>query len=190
MKFQMSENSLFAILQRSPWWVSILAAAVLFAVANLWLPAMYAFFAALPFLVIACYAAWRQIRAPSEKRVAGTLEALRAMSWDEFSRAIEDAYGRDGYTVRRVAGGQVDFELTKAGRVSLVGCKRWKAARTGIEPLRELHAAMLARQAHECIHIAAGDISDNARAFAAEKNIRLVHGVDLVKLLPRTGRRG
>ena len=185
MKLKMAKNSLFAILLRSPWWISFLVAAGLFAAASLWLPGLYAFFIGLPFLVIACHVAWQQIRAPGEKRVERTLEAVRAMTWEEFSNAIEDAYGRDGYTVRRLDDGPANFELTKAGRMSLLGCKRWKAARTGIEPLRELHAARLAREAHECIHIAAGEISDNARAFAAEKNIRLMHGAEIVKLLPR-----
>lgn len=185
MKFQMAKNSLFAILLRSPWWTSFAIAAGLFAAASFWLPGLYAFFIALPFMVIACYVGWRQLREPSAARVTDTLEAIRAMSWNDFSGAIEDAFRRDGYSVSRLGGAQADFELTKAGRVSLVGCKRWKVARTGIEPLRELHAARLARDAHECIHVAAGEITDNARAFAAEKNIRLVHGAELAKLLPR-----
>lgn len=188
MKFQMAKNSLFAILLRSPWWISFAIAAGLFAAVILWLPGLYAFFVALPFMVIACYAGWNQLREPSAVRVADTLEAIRAMSWNDFSGAIEDAFRRDGYSVSRLGGAQADFELTKAGRVSLVGCKRWKVARTGVEPLRELHATRRARDAHECIHVAAGEITDNARAFAAENNIRLVHGVELTKLLPRIGR--
>lgn len=188
MKFQMARNSLFAILLRSPWWISIVIAAGIFAVARLALPEIYAFFVPLPFMVIGGYAAWRQLRAPSAARVADTLEALRAMSWDEFSSAIENAFRRDGYTVSRLGGAQADFELSKAGRVSLVGCKRWKVMRTGIEPLRELDAAGRARDAHECVYVTAGEITDNARAFAAEKNIRLVHDAELAKLLPRAGR--
>ena len=188
MKFQMARNSLFAILLRSPWWISIAAAAGIFAAARLVLPEIYAFFVALPFAVIGAYALWQQRRAPSAARVAGTLKALRAMSWDEFSGAIEDAFRRDGYVVNRFGGAEADFKLTKAGRISLVGCKRWKVARTGIEPLRELHAAGRARDAHECIYVAAGEITDNARAFAAGKNIRLLHGAELVKLLPGTKR--
>ncbi len=189
MKLQMSRDSLFAFLLRSPWWVSGGIAAGLYAVAALWLPisqsGFYAIFVALPFIVIGIYTAWQQLRAPGAARVAGTLEALRAMSWDEFSGAIEDVFRRDGYSVSRSGGAQADFELNKAGRVSLVGCKRWKAARTGIEPLRELDAAKRARDAHECIYIAAGEVTDNALAYAAEMKIRLLHGADLVKLLPR-----
>jgi len=150
--------------------------------------ALYAIFAALPFIVIGGYAGWQQLRAPSAERIAATLESLRALSWDEFSAALEDGFRRDGYVVTRLDGTGVDLELTKAGRVSLVGCKRWKVARAGIEPLRELEAARHAREAHECIYVAAGEITDTARAFVAEKNIRLLHGAELVKLLPGTKR--
>jgi hypothetical protein len=41
--------------------------------------------------------------------------------------------------------------------------------RTGIEPMREFHAAARAREANERVYVAAGEITDNARAFAAEK---------------------
>ena len=187
MKFQMAKNSLFAVLLRSPWWMSVVIAAGIFAVVRLVLPQTYAFFVALPFMAIGCYGGWQQLRSPSAARVADALEALRAMSWDEFSDAIEHAFRRDGYSVSRMDGTQADFELVKARRISLVGCKRWKAARAGVEPLRELLAARRARDAHECIYVAAGEITDNARAFAAEQHIRLVHGAELAKLLP--GRR-
>ena len=150
--------------------------------------ALYAIFVALPFLVIGCYAGWQQLRAPSAERIAATLESLRALSWDEFSAALEDAYRRDGYGVTRLNVAGADLELTKSARVTLVCGKRWKVARAGIEPLRDLDAARQAREAHECIYVAAGDITDNARAFAAEKNIRLLQGAELVKLLPGTKR--
>ena len=187
----MNKNSLFAILLRSPWWISIAVAAGLFAVARMLLPeayALYAIFVALPFFVIGCYAGWQQLRAPGAERVAATLESLRGLSWDAFSAALEDAYRRDGYGVTRLNVAGADLELTKSARVTLVCGKRWKVARAGIEPLRELDAARQAREAHECIYVAVGDITDNARAFAAEKNIRLLQGAELVKLLPGTKR--
>ena len=144
--------------------------------------APYAMFASLPFIVIGSYAGWQQLRAPSAERIAATLESLHAISWEEFSAALENAFRRDGYAVSRLNGAAADFELTKAGRVSLVGCKRWKVARAGVEPLRELEAAKQAREAHECIYVAAGEITDNARAFATEKKIQLLHGAELAKL--------
>ncbi len=188
MKFPMAENSLFATLLRSPWWISIVVAAGIVAAARLVVPEVYAFFAALPFIVIGGVAGWRQLRAPNAARVADTLEAVRAMSWGDFSSALADALHDDGYTVSRLTGAAADFELAKAGRISLVGCKRWKAARTGVDPLRDLYDAKRAREAHECIYVATGEITDGARAFAGEKNIRLIHGAELAKLLPRARR--
>ncbi|HEV8105931.1 MAG TPA: restriction endonuclease, partial [Burkholderiales bacterium] len=85
--------------------------------------------------------------------------------------------------VNRLDGRDADFELTRAGRVSLVSCKRWKVARTGIEPLRELHTARLRREAHECIYVAAGDVTEGAIAFSAQNGIRLLRGAELAKLL-------
>lgn len=185
MKFQLPRNSLFAILLRSRWWISLAVAAGIFAVARLLLPEGYAATVALPFVVIALVAGGRQLRTPGEGRVAATLERLRAMSWDGFCLALEEAFRREGYSVRRLGGAPTDLELVREGRVSLVGCKRWKAMRTGIESLREFHAACRAREAHERIYVAAGEVSDKARAFAAENSIRLLHEAELAKLLAR-----
>jgi restriction system protein len=192
MKLRMHDNSLFAVLLRSPWWISMGIGAALFAAARFALPEaykIYAFFFALPFLVIGTYTAWQQLRRPSAARVADTLAAIRAMSWEEFSAAIEDAFRREGYAVKRLNAAEADFELLKAGRVSLVGCKRWKVARTGIEPLRELHDAKGKFDAHECIYVAAGEVTDNARKYAAEQAIRLVSDAALATLLPRKNRK-
>jgi restriction system protein len=145
--------------------------------------ALYAIFAALPFLVIGSYAGWQQLRAPSAARIAATLETLRAMSWDEFSPALEAAFGREGYAVSRLNISGADLELTRSGRVSVVACKRWKVARAGIEPLRELDTARTARSAQECIYIAAGEVTANASAFAATNNIRLLQGAELAILV-------
>jgi restriction system protein len=186
---KMHDNSLFAVLLRSPWWVSTLVAVATAVATRLMLAKfamneLYAIFVALPFLVIACVAAWCQLRTPSAARVAGTLEALRSLSWDEFSAALEAAWRRDGYEVKQLKNAAADLELGKSGRISLVACKRWKADRTGVEPLRELAAARQARDAQECIYVAAGGITDNARTFAAQQNIRLLHDAELASLLP------
>jgi len=55
--------------------------------------------------------------------------------------------------------------------------------RTGVEPLREFDAASVERGAHERLYVAAGEVTDNARAFAAQKQIRLLQEEELAKLL-------
>ena len=185
MKFEMAKNSLFAVLLRSPWWISIVVAIAIFAVARMFLPVIYAGFVPLPFLGIGVYAAWQQLRVPGATRVTETLAAVGAMSWPEFAERIETGFRDAGYTVKRVEGTGGDFEATKARRISLVSCKRWKAARVGIEPLRELDTARRAGDAHEAIYVSIGAITDQALVFAKQKNIRLLQGAELVQHLPR-----
>ena len=182
----MAPNSLFAILLRSPWWISIAIAAAMAGAARLALPPQYAVFGAmggLPFLVIGVVAAYRQFRAPSAKNVAATLEAAASMSWREFSGALEAAFIGDGYTLEKLEMPAADFAISKESRTSLVSAKRWKAASLGVEPLRELHAAVQARDASEGVYVTLGELSDNARRFAAEHGIRLMKGPELALLL-------
>lgn len=188
MKLKMAENSLFAILLRSRWWISIAIAVIIAVLARASLRGEFAVYGALagaPFLVIGIIAASRQLRVPSAARVAETLQSVGSMSWRDFSNLIEEAFRRDGYEVTRLSGPQADFTITKSGRTALVCCRRWKAASTGIEPLRDLHTAMESREAHESIYVTTGDITENARRFAKERKIRLLQGAELAQLLPR-----
>jgi len=52
MKLKLHQNSLFAVLARSPWWISALIAAVIFAGTRYFMPMALAIFAASPFLFI------------------------------------------------------------------------------------------------------------------------------------------
>ena len=186
------KDSLFAILARAPWWISVAVGAALFATTRLVLPDIAAVAAALPFLGIACYSGWRQLHAPGATNVEETLGKLRGMPWEIFSALICEALRRDGYAVTEVFKGAVDLQLERKGRISIVSCKRWKVAQTGIGPLRELWDEKAARDAQECIYVSAGGFTANARAFAAEKSIRLMHEAPLAELIARVerGRRG
>jgi restriction system protein len=182
MKMTLPENSLFAILLRSRWWASLLVALGAFAVVRLFLDEGFAFFAALPFIVIAMVALWKQFRVPSGARLDAAIEALRAMTWEEFARALERGYRRQGYVVKRVEGA-ADFELERAGRLSLVAARRWKASSTGVEPLKGLVAAGEAREAVECVYVLAGEMTQTAVGFAKKTNIKWMRGAELVKLV-------
>jgi restriction system protein len=183
---KLPENSLFAILLRSRWWVSMLVALGAFGVVRLILHEGYALFAALPFIVISAMALWRQRHVPSGARVDAAIATLRAMTWEEFARALEQGYQRQGYVVKRVQGA-ADFELEKAGRLSLVAAKRWKASSTGVGPLKELAAAGEAREAAECVYVLAGEMTQNAQGFAKKTKINWVRGAELVKLVKAGG---
>ena len=182
----MAKNSLFATLLRSPWWVSLAVALALALVAGALLPRDYrvvGMLSALPFVVIGAIAAHRQWRLPSAARVAQTLEAVTTMSWPSFSALLEQAFQRDGYRVRRGANAPVDFELERQGRTMLVCARRWKSARTGLDALRPLQAARSAGDAADALYIGLGELTDNARPFAAEHRIAIWQAQELAQAL-------
>lgn len=185
----MAENSLFAILLRSRWWVSFLVAGGIVLLAGLLLPAQFIVYAAItaaPFMVIGFIAAWRQLQAPSATSIAATVERLAAMSREELTAALEEGFRRDGHVVARIDAAGADLELSRDGRTVLVSCRRWKAGRTGVEPLRELQALREARNAQGASCVAIGEVTDTARAFAAAHGIALLQGPELAKLLRGT----
>ena len=182
----MSEKSLFAVLLRSPWWVSFAVAIAVGIAGFMLLPERFKAVGALsgmPFVVIATIALWRQMRAPNLSHVDENLQALAALSSRDFLNALEAGYRQEGYTVSRVTTDGADLSISKAGRTSLVSCKRWKAATHGVEPLRELAALMTMREANLGIYVAVNSPSDSAKNYASKNGIRVLQGVELSQLM-------
>lgn len=180
----MAESSLFAILLRRPWWVSGLLSLGLAVVGLAVAPKGWGVVGALsgfPFTVIAGMAAWRQRHQSSPSRVAQVDAATRGMPWPAFADLLEQAFKRDGHEVTRGAGA-VDFQLVRRGQTLLVSARRWKSARTGVEPLRELQAA---REKAEgaALYIGLGEITEAAAAFAAQHRIAVWHAAELAQSL-------
>lgn len=183
----MSEKSLFAMLLRSPWWISFVVAGLVVMVARLVLPdhlVGVGMLAGFPFAVIGCITAVRQWQAPSAAQVESTLQAVSAMSWREFSAVMEEGFRREGYLVKPLQGPVADMAVAKIGSHALVSCKRWKVAKPGVEHLRELVAAVQAHdEARQAIYVTIGALSSNAQQFATENNIRVLQGPALAQML-------
>ena len=174
MKFQMAPNSLFAILLRSPWWISLGIAAAIGVVMVALLPAGWRVAGAVsgfPFAVIGVMAFVRQWNQPSAAQVERAQATLSAMAWAPLAALLEQAFQRDGYTVQRRQHDAYDFELERQGRRTLVSARRWKSARIGLEPLRALQAAREAAEAADAIYIGLGELSDTAVSFAAQQRM-------------------
>lgn len=204
MKLKMAPNSLFAILLRKPWWISIGLVGVIALAARALVPQPYTAFGMMggfPFLVIGIMAAWRQWQAPNPEHMAQVLQKAGAMSWRDFSDVIEKAYGRQGYAVTRLNAEGVgkenrnakanpngpsagaDFRLEKRGQTTLLNCKRWKAANLGVEPLRDLAALRVAQGADQCIFISLSLPTDKVQRFARENSVQLICEADLAKMI-------
>lgn len=184
MKLRMAQNSLFAILLRQRWWVSASIALLIGLAGMALLPQDLRVVGALsgfPFAVIAAMAAWRGRHRPSGDRIAQVDAAVRAMPWPAFADLLEQAFRRDGHEVRRIEGA-ADFELLRQGQTLLVSARRWKGARLGLEPLRELQTAReKAEAAALCIGL--GEISPAAATFAAKHRIAVWQLAELTEAL-------
>ena len=182
MKLRMAPNSLFAVLLRSPWWVCLAVAAALSLLAGALLPKDYRMAGALgslPFVVISALAARRQWHLPSAAAVTRTAQVVNGMGWPVFAKALHGAFERDGFTVQQGTTAAVDFELERKGRKMLVSARRWKAAHTGLDVLRALQTVREAADAPDALYIGLGELSEQARAYAAEHRIAVWQAAEL-----------
>ena len=188
MPFKMSENSLFALLLRSPWWASALVTLAIVALSFALLPSKYVIFGlavALPFPVIAGIAAWRQWQAPSTSQVDAIRERVAGMNWKQFAVELEQAWSVGGMQVARLDKDGADFELTQGWRKTVVSARRWKTAQVGVEPVRAVLAAREASEANGAMIVALGDFSAAAKKLAEERAVQVLDAQALARLLQK-----
>lgn len=185
MKWKMAENSLFAVLLRSPWWISFVLAVVVGLVARVVFPAQFATVATLsglPFAVIGVMALRRQWGAPSAARVAALAQELQTLTWPVFADRLEAGWTRQGFQVERLPG-PVDFRLRKDGASTLVMAKRWKAGNHGVDALALLDRERKAQDARHGIYIALAPLPQPCVAFAKKNGLDLPDAAALARWL-------
>lgn len=123
-------------------------------------------------------------RATQANEIAAELHAL---SWQQFEMLIGEGFRRQGFNVVETGGGGadggVDLVMRRRGEQFLVQCKHWRATKVGVTTVRELFGVMTARGATGAYVVTAGEFTDDAKAFAAGRNIELVSGRALTTLL-------
>lgn len=116
-----------------------------------------------------------------------TADALDGMSWQEFEMLVGEAFRLQGYLVAETGGGGsdggVDQVLRKGGEKFLVQCKQWKALKVGVTVVRELYGVMAAKGAAGGFVITSGQFTDDARSFASGRNVTLIDGPVLFKMI-------
>jgi restriction system protein len=114
-------------------------------------------------------------------------DALAGMSWREFERLVGEWFRRQGYRVTQVGGdgpdGGVDLMLTRGTEKTLVQCKQWRAHRVGVNVVRELYGVMAAQGAAAGVVVTSGTFTPDAIEFASGRNVRLVGGPELHKMI-------
>lgn len=115
------------------------------------------------------------------------IESIRGLSWREFELLVGEVFRMQGYSVAETGGGGadggIDLRLRKSGELFLVQCKQWQAYKVSVNIVRELYGVMAAQGAAGGFVVTSGVFTRDAQAFAEGKNIELLDGVQLVKLL-------
>jgi len=182
-----------AILLRSPWWYSVLIA--LFAISISMVPAegKYLFLGvatALPFIGIALYSAYNHSQRLSPKRVQEVEQKARRLSATELAKKITINYEKIRFDVSAFDGDAAEYELERGVHKLLLSCKRFKAAKTGIEPLKKMTNAGKKCEATGYLYVTLGEVSTNALEYARQNNIELIQAealaehFDGIKTLP------
>ena len=114
-------------------------------------------------------------------------DALNGISWQEFEILVGEAFRLQGYQVSETGGagadGGVDLVLRKGTEKFFVQCKQWKAFTVGVKIVRELYGVMAANGAAGGFVVTSGSFTDDAKAFASGRNIELMDGPVLMKLI-------
>ena len=118
-------------------------------------------------------------------------DVLNGMGWREFELLVGEGFRLQGYQVVETGGGGadggVDLVLTRPGKSGgekfLVQCKQWRALKVGVDVVRELYGVMAARGATGGFVVTSGRFTDDAISFASGRNVTLVDGPKLVRLI-------
>lgn len=114
-------------------------------------------------------------------------DMLDNLSWREFEQLVGEGFRLQGYQVFETGGngpdGGVDLAVSKDGELFLIQCKQWKAYKVGVEVVRELYGVMTAKGAAGGFVVTSGQFTEPAREFAKGRNVRLIDGPALLRLL-------
>lgn len=196
------DEGLLEIFTMLPWWVSLVAAVIVYVLLKFFLADMVsgpilkavalslqasAGILVIPFCLTAMISAFEQFKRRRLLDIQTGIDSIRAMSWQAFEVMVGEIYRRQKYRVEEHGGagpdGGIDLLLFKGGRKIIVQCKRWRNTQVGVPLVRELYGIMAAEKADGCIFVSSGDYTPDALAFADGKPIELVDGTKLVALV-------
>lgn len=114
-------------------------------------------------------------------------DILDDMSWREFEMLVGEGFRLQGYQVMENfepgPDDGIDLTLRKDGEKYLVQCKQWRAFKVGVPVVRELYGVMTAKGAAGGFVVTSGRFTPEAEAFASGRNLRLLDGPQLHRLL-------
>lgn len=186
-----------------PWWVSVVVAAIAYAVLDFAAPLYFAStqhaigfgiatknlapFVAGFFLFIGCMSFFRALFIKRRFNALESIEQIRQLPWRQFESIVGEAFRRRGYAVKENAvdgpDGGIDLVIEKNGAKFYVQCKQWKQTKVGVKPIRELYGVIVAGDAVGGFFVASGEYTEDAREFARKCAIELIDGPALAEMI-------
>lgn len=188
-------------LVKMPFWVTFGAGLVCYAGLEWWqrslVPAggslfffatsVYAPMALVFFVSLAVIGSMHRVRRAKMLDQQTGLDSLRHLPWKDFEFLVAEMFRRDGHAIdygfHEGADGGVDVVLKKAGRTTLVQCKRWNKGDVGVAVVREMFGILHDRNADEVLIVTTSSFTLDARRFAKGKPISLIDGPKLWELI-------
>ncbi len=125
----------------------------------------------------------------SVKSATQPARTIDGLSWQQFEQLIGEAFRRQGYSITETGGngpdGGVDLILRKNNEKYLVQCKHWRSLKVGVPIVREFFGAMAAEGAVGGYVVTSGQFTNEAKTFAQGRNIQLIDGAGLKRLMHR-----
>ncbi len=116
-------------------------------------------------------------------------ETVRTLNWKDFELLVGEAFRMRGLSVAETGGGGadggIDLQLKKGGEVFLVQCKQWRAYKVSVNVVRELYGVMASQGAAGGFVVTSGVFTADAHSFAEGKNIELIDGTALNKMIEK-----
>lgn len=119
------------------------------------------------------------------------IDPFRKMSSEEFHRLLAEFFIGNGFTVEQAPpglGDGVDLMLGKNSKTFVAQYRHWRELRVGVPMVREQYTVMQAARADGVYVITTGEFSYKAIQFAEDKNISLIDGIKLRRLIKKTVR--
>ena len=116
------------------------------------------------------------------------VDPFRAMPEEEFRGLLKEFFMRNGFVIEPIPaalGDGVDLMLSKNSKRFVAQYRYWREHRVDVPKVREQYTVMQAAKAHGVYVITTGEFSYKAILFAEDKNISLIDGLKLRRLVKK-----
>lgn len=209
-QMEKQKTGLLSYLSGSLWWVCILGSVISYALFTGLLPTLFTrvcslcntlytdqielglrtFLPVVLMTSVTLFIVWFIVSAiRSQLQQNNAKDNLKNLNKREFASVLVNYYQKQGYLVKMLVHSNVesesemDIEVTKFGQSHLIYCQHRKTRRVETKVVKEYYNRSLSQQADRITIVSLGEFTLNAQQLALSKNIDLINGTQLAKML-------